>query len=319
MEYVDISPNHASTTYIIPVYRTHPLTTRNENIRRLVLMFGDADRKAWVTFGTIWAAEAAIDAVAKDVVVITPYFTCQQDLNRPEVETRFDCNGWVTGHFGYHPITAYNDEVSSMSAIDSIIRIAQGNFPLLETIVLAGFDAGGELVHRYAMFNDFDGKLKFKFKYVVAAAPVYLYPTQERVRPERCRTLKECILEGRDHFFLPPFSGCPAYNDYRYGLEQLDWNSCYGGQRTRASSSVKQFPYRDVMYFVGERDTFVHDLDTGCEAGWQGGNRATRAMVYYWYVKHVLKGTHGLIILGNMGHSMQAMFAHSEWVKAVFY
>ncbi|KAJ3186831.1 hypothetical protein HK101_009558 [Irineochytrium annulatum] len=324
MEYIDVTPPDVTTntTYLVPVYTSHPLTRRNSTIERAVIVIGGEDRSAWTTFGTVWSTSDAVRAVHAHTVVVTPYFTCQMDDGRPQGETSFDCNGWVTGHWAWRPRTAYRDRVSTYSAMDEMILKMKRIFPNLLHIVLAGYSAGGELVQRYAIFNDLDDpslRLNLSFRYLVGAPSVYLYPTPDRPKTERCRTLSRCIVDSRKNFQIPTYSGCPSYNDYRYGLEQIDQNSAYGSQRGRALRAAKRFPGRDVTYVVGEQDVFMHDLDTGCEAQWQGSNRVTRAVLYYFYVKHVLGGDHGLVIAKGLGHSMVEMFRDENWVSNTFY
>ncbi|KAJ3130927.1 hypothetical protein HK101_004893, partial [Irineochytrium annulatum] len=139
MEYVDVTPpdveKNATNTFLFPVYRTHSLTVYNESITRLVIVLGGNDRRAWVTYGTIWVAPSPIAAVSADTVVVTPYFTCQEDYGRPEAEVKFDCNGWVTGFYAIHPMRAFRQGISSFGAIDSIVTQAQSVFPSLKRVV----------------------------------------------------------------------------------------------------------------------------------------------------------------------------------------
>ncbi|KAJ3122506.1 hypothetical protein HK101_006571, partial [Irineochytrium annulatum] len=130
--------------------------------------------------------------------------------------------------------------------------------------------------------------------------------------------MEDCALTSLEAFRIPSYSGCPSYNDYRYGLETIEWRPCYGSQLSRHRMGPFLYPRRDVEYFVGENDTLVYDLDTGCEAERQGGNRLTRALTYYAYVKYVLGGGHSLTVIRGVGHSMEWVFYNEAWVKAAY-
>ena len=98
--------------------------------------------------------------------------------------------------------------ISSFSIMDSLISHLLSNFSNLQDIVLVGNSAGGQFVNRYAAGSDQEGG--GMIRYVVSAPSSYLY-----------------FDENRYNEYQLPFSwsvpqGCTGYNDYKYGLDDLN-------------------------------------------------------------------------------------------------
>ena len=151
--------------------------------------------------------------ILSETIIIAPQFLITTDLNywQPINEYVFwsGTTPWSSGgqsnSTNLHP---RNYVISSFSLMDSLISHLLSNFSNLQDIVLIGNSAGGQFVNRYAAGSDQEGH--GKIRYVVSAPSSYLY-----------------FDENRYNEYQMPFSwsvpqGCTGYNDYKYGLDDLN-------------------------------------------------------------------------------------------------
>lgn len=166
--------------------------------------------------------------------------------------------------------------LSSFQPIDDLLAelMDRRRFPGLERVVVAGHSAGGQLVHRYAVLNGLDEKVRASGKsltYIVANPSSYMYFNQDRP-----------VAAG-----FAPFdsAACPAYNRYRYGVETLPR---YAGIRDGAAL-FRRYAARDVAYFLGtaDNDPRHHQLDQACGARAQGSHRLERGRNYLRYERQL--------------------------------
>src|SRR4029453_1867345 len=132
------------------VYRTYPLDTRNDAIRRALIMVHGTNRNADHYFATATAA-AFLAGALEDTIVIAPRIIACND--KPEAtEVLWSCNGdsWRSGG-----AAASHPELSSFDFADEILKklAKKATFPNLRAIVVAGHSAGGQYVTRYEMSN----------------------------------------------------------------------------------------------------------------------------------------------------------------------
>src|SRR3546814_15741650 len=72
---------------------------------------------------------------------------------------------------------------------------------------------------------------------------------------------------------------CPDYNDYKYGLQDLNsYMDAVGAEALPA-----RYEHRNVIYLLGQGD---HDpesssLDDSCEGMWEGPNRLYRGTAFH--------------------------------------
>jgi hypothetical protein len=108
-----------------------------------------------------------------------------------------------------------------------------------------------------------------RIRYVVANPSTYLY-----LGPERA---------GQDPgggWGLPDRSACPGYNEWHYGLEDI--NPYIEAQEL--TQVRDQLATRDVVYMVGDQDTGSAMLDVSCGAMLQGQNRFMRGITLFNYL-----------------------------------
>ena len=189
------------------VYRSQPLTARNDKITRAVVIVHGGSRDANVNFTHVLAA-AFIAGALDDTVIVSPRFASNEE-NIPR-----DASGgnsvaaaraaardalapnelnWISQFGGRHwnaGGVAVNAKVTSYEVIDEILRKLAGKdaFPNLKSIVVAGHSSGGQFVGRYQMVNRVHDALGVKVSYLVSNPGAYTYldnlrPTASAIPP----------------------------------------------------------------------------------------------------------------------------------------
>lgn len=215
--------------------------------------------------------------------------------------------GWLNGE----DAIGAGLSVSSLQVYDDLLRwlADRKRFPVLKRIVLAGHSAGAQLVHRYAVLNRMDERLRSKgysVRYVIANPSSYLYFTDERPSGES---------------FAPyDRSACPGFNDYKYGFDKLIPYAA--GEAPRAA--FVRYAARDVIYLLGSNDTNPNHrlLDKRCAAEAQGADRLQRGLDYLRYERY-LAGTavrldHRAYEVMGVGHSQSRMLGSTCGARVLF-
>jgi pimeloyl-ACP methyl ester carboxylesterase len=175
----------------------------------------------------------------------------------------------------------------------------RSGFPDLQTIVLVGHSAGGQLVQRYAAASEAGDallRLGIAMRYVVINPSSYLY--LDASRPGL----------GSDGGFAPPapalLKACPEYNEYKYGLERPN---PYLARRSMEEAKAR-YGRREVVYLLGEADDDPNDenLDRSCAAMLQGRTRFERGSAFLQHLANVygdeIRTRHVLDIVPDLGH-----------------
>ncbi len=111
-------------------------------------------------------------------------------------------------------------------------------------------------------------------------------------------------------FAIPDANDCANYNEYKYGLENLNKYMKLVG----AKSIINQYLSREVIYLLGEEDRCLNavDLATSCQAIYQGTHRLERGIIYFNYLQHyfgsTILETHAQIIVPGIGHEGRKLF-----------
>ena len=172
-EWVTLGPGPSRSM----IYTSHSLDTRDERIRRALIMVHGTNRNADHYFATAVAA-AFLAGALDDTVVIAPHLIACDD--KPEVnEVVWSCGGdsWRSGGASTsHP------DLASFDFADQILRkLANKNvFPNMRAVVVAGHSAGGQFVARYQMSNRVHETLGVAVSYVVANPSSYAWPVAIR-------------------------------------------------------------------------------------------------------------------------------------------
>src|SRR5262245_27194943 len=136
------------------IYRTRSLDTRNDSIRRALVMVHGTNRNADHYFSTAVAATFLAGAL-DDSVVIAPRIAsaagnCRDTLAANEVSWSCTGDSWRSGG-----AAASHPDLTSFDFVDQVLKkIANKRvFPNMQRIVVAGHSAGGQFVARYQMAN----------------------------------------------------------------------------------------------------------------------------------------------------------------------
>src|SRR6185436_18222915 len=148
------------------IYRSHPLTMRNEAITRAFILVHGAGRDVTNYFRTASAA-AFLAGALDDTIVIAPRFAskdgdCEDTLAANEVSWPCNGNSWRAGG----PAVG-NAMLTSFEFADEILRKLADKqmFPNLKAIVVAGHSAGGQFVTRYEMASRIHDRLGVPIAY----------------------------------------------------------------------------------------------------------------------------------------------------------
>ena len=229
----------------------------------------------------------------KETLVLAPSFKTKITLPPSRQELSWTDEGWLRGDE-----SDQNPTLSSFDVIDALIsKIANPLlYPHLKSIVLTGHSAGGQLTQRYALSSTLDSRLPgIHLRYLVLNPGSYTYLNERRP--------------------VPPKRGCRMFNDYKYGLNDL--NAYF--KRTPLQSLVTSYLQKEVVYFLGEADTDEPSIDQSCEAQSQGRYRLQRGKFFKTYLDQEFPGhAHQIVTAPGVIHSQRAMYVSPQGIKLLF-
>ena len=314
------------------VYRSHPLTTRNEAITRAFVLVHGAGRDVTNYFRTAVAA-AFLGGALDDTLVIAPRFAskdadCQDALASNEVSWPCNGNSWRAGGTAIG-----NSKLTSFDFADEILRrlADRQTFPNLKAIVMAGHSAGGQFVTRYEMANQVHDKLGVPMTYVVANPSSYAY--LDALRPTALAYATTASAPG----YIPavpaapgagagaatagPFRAfgddrnCTTFNQWPYGLQKRTGYT----EKIADDQLKKQLVARQTTYLLGELDILpLGGFDASCAAMAQGPTRLARGQAFSKYVNEKLGAQHKTIVVALCGHNARCMFTSDAALPLVF-
>jgi hypothetical protein len=303
------------TVALIPVCTDRDLGTRDDAVRRLIVVVHGSSRNAPASLDSIGRVVRTA-GLGDRTLVVAPQFLISADTWAISAEASIAYwteNGWKQGDPAVGTVGGEPLDVSSFRVVDRVIRSVSvsGSFPNLRRVVVAGHSAGGQFVNRYAAGTGTTGTLRRRgitIRYVVANPSSYLYFSPIRHTSEGFTPLSPSQR-----------SACPSFNRYKYGTEDLNsYMARRGSQRLRSAYAAAS-----VTYLLGEldRDPADEQLDTSCSAEWQGRHRLQRGKVYYRYLRgelvRVIDDRHQREIVAGVGHDARAMFGSSAGSAAL--
>jgi hypothetical protein len=260
----------------LPYQASHSLETRQPAVKRVVISIHGANYNAQEAYNAVIIAAGGHAGAADPVCIVAPQLLRASELPGTVPEKLLYWNNYPfrgTSSARYGP-SASRVSISVFDVLDRILETVTDAalFPELETVVVAGFSAGGQLVNRYAVAGRFEEGLPedrgIHLRYLVMAPSSYLYFDARR------------DPEGDGAFSIP--EGCAGYNDWGYGLVSLfSYPAATGTAAMRA-----QYPRRFVFHLVGSEDNDPADpsLATDCAASLQGPHRLARAQSYFLHL-----------------------------------
>ena len=293
----------------LPYYSNLSLNEVHDDTKLAIVVLHGASRNADDYYDRMYAV---VNGVGMDsTIIIAPQFlrTGDLDVHNLSEDVLYWTNttnwtaGYTSGNTSNHnrPFT-----ISSYSIMDTLLyRLAMNN-PILNQMVFVGFSAGGQFVNRYVGGNDVTERIFQEFnlsmRYIVGSPSSYLYMNDER------------RIEGTvDQFAVP--SGCSGYNDYKYGLDDLN-----NYMSTTGSDSIRiRYSRREVIYLIGGSD---NEGTTDCQSMAQGNHRYERSIIYFNYLQYYFSseilGRHQHAIIPNIGHDSYNIFNSACGRKALF-
>ncbi len=306
------------------IYRTRSLDTRNDNVRRALIMVHGTNRNADHYFSTAVAA-AFLAGALDDAVVISPRIAsaagnCKDVLAANEVSWSCTGDSWRSGG-----TAASHPDLTSFDFVDAILKkLANKNiFPNLRAIVVAGHSAGGQFVARYQMANRVHDTLGVPVTYVVANPSSYAWPDATRPQamadaaPENAKGAWESE-KVHTSFSYGPFnaSACPAYDKWPTGLENR--TSGYTLHIDDAQLK-KQLVSRPTTFLFGQVDTLpLGGFDSSCPAMAQGATRRARGEAYVKYINETMGAKHAVQIVPECGHNDRCVYTTDTVLPVVF-
>ncbi|CAH1905869.1 hypothetical protein NTGHW29_70009 [Candidatus Nitrotoga sp. HW29] len=283
-----------STTELwVPLYTSQPHQSVDANIRRAVIVIHGSSNNAVDYFD--YAANAVSGTAG--IIVLAPQFA--EAGNNPEINQLFwSSNGWKGCN---RSDASLPWRISSCAVIDQLIDRLYATFQNLDSVVIAGFSAGGQLVNRYAAASN-----DSRNRYIVGAPSSYLYFST--IRPDGTGG------------FTAPSTACSTYNDYIYGLNNLsvtNYMNVIG-----ATELTNRYGQAKVTYMVGSNDTDPVDpsLDQNCESELQGAYRLSRMQNFYDYLELQFGASiydrHKMEVVSGFAHEAQQIFNSTQGKNA---
>jgi pimeloyl-ACP methyl ester carboxylesterase len=267
---------------MIPVAGNQPLEGDHPGIKRAIVVIHDFSRDA---NKALTAVSSLAGSQNSSTMILAPQFLLDSDIARfadalPEKGhdfARWPLGGWSSGGDSL-PVPGQKG-ISSFTVLDLLLMFLadKESFQDLKEITVVGHGEGGDFIQRYAATGqapDLVGQDNVPVHFIVADAASYLYLTSVRPR------------ENRQGFSPPDTAACKNYNEWPYGLDNLN---AYA-RRAGGNAIKTRFAARQVAYLVGQDVTKSDPApDSGCAAMFQGPDRVTRAVNFATYA-HVLYG-----------------------------
>jgi len=309
-----------STTVKLPYYRNFSLGANASSVHHAVIVIHGTNRDADNYYDSMIDAAFKGRSLNTAHLIMAPQFLVESDMTAHNLTPDilfWTSAGWKQGDLSLStanfPIPA---KMSSFAVIDSIVLRLAKTYANLDTIVVAGHSAGGQLVQRFAAGSPLDSLITQEYgvamRYITANPSSYVYMNGERR-----------LYDYTDQFAMPTaqqIAFCSDYDDYKYGLQKLNgYMESVGVDRIR-----EQYKTKNVIYLLGENDINPNDasLDDTPPAMFQGAYRLERGIIYVNYLRHFygpeIANSHIRVIVPGVAHDNYAMFNSKCGVKYIF-
>lgn len=303
-----------ASAYDFPLYANHPLDADLRGIREVIFVQHGLQRNGDDYFAAGAALLKQTGRNPDEVLLIAPNFPGTPDAAKGK---HFDgmpiwsVQGWMSGEDAVNPPFS----VSSLQVLDDLVGMVtnKARFPAVTRVTVAGHSGGAQLVHRYAVLNNVDERIRaggIDLRYVVANPSSYLYFTPERPRGKGFAPYDTAI--------------CADYDKYRYGMRDM---VPYARGAT-GDALFRRYLQRQVTYLVGSEDNDPNHrvLDKACGAEAEGPTRLERARGYLRYAQHLAAPMgsqrppvrHQAFEVVGVGHNQHRMLGSQCGAKAVF-
>jgi pimeloyl-ACP methyl ester carboxylesterase len=300
----------AAGAYPFAIYSNKPWTADMRRVKSAVLVFHGGSRNGDDYYAAAEKLLKASGASEDETLLIAPNFFAAADGRKQPIDGMPLWEG-DKGWNGGWDSASWGRPLSSFQPIDDLLQSLSDRkrFPALERITVAGHSGGGQIVHRYAVLNNADEKVRaagIDLRYIIANPSSYLYFTNERP--------KETAFTPYDA------AACPTYNEYRYGLDKM---VRYAGN-VDGPVLFKRYAARDVTYLLGtaDNDPNHRSIDKSCGAKANGAYRFERGKNYIRYEQYlagsaVRLNRHAYEVVG-VGHDQAKMFGSKCGASLLF-
>jgi len=306
------------------IYRSHPLTVRNDSLRQAIIMVHGGGRTASDSFDTT-AAAAFLAKRLDTTMLIAPRFSSSQGACKDSLassEANWGCEDrqpdtWRNG------AGAINDRnLTSFDVIDELLRglARKDRFPNMQSIVVAGHSGGGQFTMRYAMSSTVADDFGVPISFVVSNPDALVY--FDTLRPTTAAYPPNAAIPG--YGVAPPSEAfapytdahnCGAFNEWPYGLEKRSGYSAPLNEVTLRTQYVK----RNVTYLLGALDILpLANFDQTCPALAQGPTRLARSLAFAKYVNERFRAAHKTEVIAGCGHNDRCLFTSASGLKVLF-
>jgi len=306
---------------LLPILSNAMLSGDHAGIKRAVVVIHDGSRDA---AGVLAPLVALAGSDAASTIIVAPHFLLDTDIakmagsqSEQRIFARWPLDGWIAG--GDSIAITPQKGTSSFTVLDMLLLYLGERkfFPDIQDITVAGNGAGGDFVQRYAAAGrapDILAKDHIPTRFIVANPSSYLYFTGARLSVD--------AKTGRGSFGTPAAAQCPAYNNYPYGLDNLNNYA----RRAGASEMRLHFSGRSVIYLLGgqaDRNQAAPGtwLDESCAALLEGPDRMSRAANYSTYMGIVFGDeakTQKFTMVPEAGYNAAEIFASRCGTSALF-
>lgn len=260
-----------------------------------------------------------------DTLVVAPLFQVSPEqaghCNTPGLpyaqrdDATWTCESWLEGGLSAGP-----HGIGAFAALDAMVAELKHQWPALDTVTIAGFSAGAQMLQRQIAFAA-EAPAGVHVRYVVADPGTWLYFDSNRpqlLRSNAPADWADCgavaSLPGSCELrFATPAdqAACPGGNTWKYGMEQLPTYL-----QAQDVTARRRYTTADIHYLEGELDssdrkgTFYPILDKSCGAQTQGPYRLQRGVAYAAYDRQYLAtdGRHSLSIIPGCAHNVACVF-----------
>jgi hypothetical protein len=288
------------------VYRSFPLTTKNDTIVRALVVVHGQGRDAHNYFRSALAAGFLADAL-ENTIIVAPRFasndgSCKDVLADNEVSWACEGQSWRSGA----PAVSHT-ALTSYEFMDEILRtLARKDvFPNLKAIVLTGHSAGGQFVSRYEMSNVVHETLGVPVIYVVSNPSSYGYPDANRP-----------VDGSKDFGAFRDARNCTTYDRWPYGLsDRVGYAANLTDEQIR-----RQLVSRPTVYLLGGLDILpLAGFDSSCPGMAQGPTRLARGQSFAGYLHGQYGATqHTVTTIPLCGHNARCMYTAEPALALLF-
>ena len=244
-----------STPILLPYYSSAPLPTSTASTAVIFIHGLSGDANSYFCEGM-----AASDR-HPSALILAPWFgneaTAGAYWNAAAAgETLFWSNSrWSTGGTNSAPPKGWS---TSFDLLDALLRALP---PSVALVSVVGFSAGAQLSGRYAFATPL-GSAADAFaphvRFFVGNPGSYLYLSPARPAAACSPLFDTGPAHTCEAFATPTATQCGGYNDYKYGLEAMDYLNLYLAplvrNATARAEAVARFATKDVRIFLGSED-----------------------------------------------------------------